>query len=77
MLPERVIKPLLFACATCSALIVFSIFAFIFKEAYPFMAKHGATFITGLEWRPTPLFGEPKFGILRMIHGTIYKGLGA
>ena len=77
MLPERVIKPLLFACATCSALIVFSIFAFIFKEAFPFMAKHGATFITGLEWRPTPLFGEPKFGILPMILGTIYMGLGA
>lgn len=67
---EKVIEIVLFLCALSSVLITFGIIFILFKEALPFFKEVSLKeFLTGTEW--TPLFSEPRFGILPLVCGTL------
>ena len=57
-------------CAFSSVLITFGIVFILVKEALPFFKEVQLTeFFTGTEW--SPLFSEPRFGILPLVCGTL------
>lgn len=67
---ERVIATILFSCAAVSVFVTIGIVFILVSESLPFFehVKLGE-FLTGTEW--TPLFSEPKYGILPLITGTL------
>jgi phosphate transport system permease protein len=67
---ERVIESLLLLSALSSIFITGSIVFVLFYEAAGFFKDVSVwEFLTGRQW--TPLFAEPKFGILPLICGTL------
>ena len=67
---ERVIESLLLLSALSSILITGSIVFVLFYEAAGFFKDVSVwEFLTGRQW--TPLFAEPKFGILPLVCGTL------
>ena len=67
---EKIIEWILFLCALSSVLITFGIVFVLLKETLPFFKEVAlAEFFTGTEW--TPLFSEPRFGILPLVCGTL------
>jgi len=67
---ERVIESLLLLSALSSILITGSIVFVLFYEAAGFFKNVSVwEFLTGRQW--TPLFAEPKFGILPLVCGTL------
>ncbi len=67
---ERGIEALLFLAAASSVLITASILTILVVESIPFFKSVSVgEFLTGTEW--TPLFAEPKFGILPLLAGTL------
>lgn len=67
---EFFIETLLFICAASSVLVTVGIVYTLIKESIPFFDHVSfADFATGTEW--TPLFSDPKFGILPLISGTV------
>lgn len=67
---EGVIETILFLSALSSVFITVSIIIILFYESLGFFKEISLIeFLTGTEW--TPLFAEPKFGILPLISGTL------
>jgi len=67
---EGIIETSLFLCALSSVLITISIVIDLVYESYGFFKVVSlGEFLTGKEW--TPLFFEPKFGILPLVTGTL------
>ncbi|MEK7712608.1 MAG: phosphate ABC transporter permease subunit PstC [Nitrospirota bacterium] len=67
---EGAIETTLFLSALSSVLITISIVAVLSYESFGFFKEVPLIeFLTGKEW--TPLFAEPKFGILPLISGTL------
>ena len=67
---EKVIKALLFAAAMVSVLTTTGIVFSLVEETVGFFGEVGiADFLFGTEW--SPLFADPKFGVLPLITGTL------
>ncbi|PZU97803.1 MAG: phosphate ABC transporter permease subunit PstC [Pseudanabaena sp.] len=67
---DKLIEILLFIAALSSVLTTFGIMEILVGEAWQFFQKVTiAEFLTSTEW--TPLFAEPKYGILPLISGTL------
>lgn len=66
---ERAIETILFLAAASSVLVTMGIVAILVTESIPFF-KHVSIleFLTAREW--TPMFDNPKFGILPLLCGT-------
>ena len=68
-LGEAGIGALLWACAASSILITFGIAATLIFESLPFFQHVSLVeFFTETMW--TPLFAEPRYGILALVSGT-------
>lgn len=66
---ERVITSLLFAAAASSILITLGIVGILVHESWTFFAHVSLKdFLTDTEW--TPLFENPRYGILPLLSGT-------
>ncbi len=69
-LKELLIETILFLSAASSMFITLSIVFILFYESYGFFKEVPiAEFLTGTQW--TPLFAEPKFGVLPLVTGTL------
>jgi phosphate transport system permease protein len=67
---ERAIERVLLSCALSSIFITASIVFILFYEALGFFRDVSVLeFLTGKQW--TPLFAQPKFGILPLVTGTL------
>jgi phosphate transport system permease protein len=67
---ERAIEGLLLFSALSSIFITLSIVFILFYEALGFFKDVSVwEFLTGTQW--TPLFAQPKFGILPLVTGTL------
>ncbi len=67
---EGIIETLLFLCAISSILITIGIVAVLSYEAFGFFKEVSLKeFLTERQW--TPLFAEPRFGILPLVAGTL------
>ncbi len=67
---ERLIEAVLFSSALSSIFITLSIVFILFFEASGFFKEVSIKeFLTGTQW--TPLFAQPKFGILPLVSGTL------
>ena len=67
---ERGIEGLLLLSALSSVMITLSIVVILFYEALGFFKEVSVwEFVTGRQW--TPLFAQPKFGILPLVTGTL------
>lgn len=67
---ERAIEFVLFLCAFASVLTTLGILSVLILESIPFLkAVPLREFLTGTEW--TPLFSDPKYGILPLLTGTL------
>lgn len=70
---DRLVRPILFAIASCSVTALFVIGLFIFVEGVPIMFRAGiGTFLTSTEWAPL----DGQFGILPMIVGSVCVAVG-
>lgn len=71
---EGAIETILFLSALSSVFITISIVVVLSYESFGFFKEVSLIeFLTGKEW--TPLFAEPKFGILPLISGTLLTTL--
>ncbi len=69
-LRERSIESVLFLCAISSVFITLSIVMILSYESFGFFQEVSIIeFFTGREW--TPLFADPKFGIMPLVMGTL------
>jgi phosphate transport system permease protein len=67
---ERVIRALLFGAAMLSVLTTLGIVVSLLSETVRFFGDVGIfDFLTGKEW--SPLFADPKFGVVPLITGTL------
>lgn len=67
---ERVIETILFLAASSSILVTVGILAILISESIPFFETVPLKeFLTGTEW--TPLFANPRFGIMPLLCGTL------
>jgi len=67
---EILIKSILFCCAASSVLITFGVVWTLLKEALPFFQEVSfRQFLFDTEW--TPLFEDPKYGIMTLVSGTM------
>lgn len=67
---EFIIESLLFLSALVSVLLTVAIAGILIKESLPFFEHVSLKeFLTGVEW--TPMFDQPKFGILPLVGGTL------
>ncbi|MGQ9509726.1 MAG: phosphate ABC transporter permease subunit PstC [Thermodesulfobacteriota bacterium] len=69
LLKEKAIEKFLFFSAASSIFITLGIVFILFYESAGFFRKVPISeFLTGTQW--TPLFSEPKFGVLPLVAGT-------
>ncbi len=69
-LKEKAIEALLLLCALLSVFITLSIVVILASESFGFFQEVSlAEFFTERQW--TPLFADPKFGILPLVAGTL------
>jgi phosphate transport system permease protein len=67
---EQAIKGLLFAAALVSVLTTTGIVFSLVEETISFLGEVGVgSFLFGTEW--SPLFADPKFGVLPLVTGTL------
>lgn len=70
VLRERIIEGGLFLAAASSVLVTIAIVAVLFYESFAFFVHVPlATFLTDTVW--TPLFDNPRYGILPLLSGTL------
>ncbi len=75
-LKEKVIEFILFLCAVSSVLVTVGIAYTLISEALPFFSHVSLKeFLTGTQW--SPVFENPKFGILPLLAGTVLSSLVA
>lgn len=73
---EQVIGALLFGCAAASTLVTAGIVLVLFRETVAFFTQVSPwDFFTGTQW--TPLFQNPKFGVLPLMAGSFIVAAGA
>ncbi len=73
---EQVIGSFLFLSAAVSTLVTVGIVAVLFTETVAFFrAVSPVDFFTGTEW--TPLFQNPRFGVLPLLSGSFLVAAGA
>jgi phosphate transport system permease protein len=73
---EKMMEAVLFLCAASSVFITASIVAVLVYESYGFFqAVPIAAFLTDTVW--TPLFENPRYGILPLLNGTLLSTLVA
>lgn len=73
---EQVIGAFLFLCAAVSTLVTIGIVAVLFTETVGFFRRVSPVeFFTGTEW--TPLFQNPRFGVLPLLSGSFLVAAGA
>jgi phosphate transport system permease protein len=73
---ERMIETLLFLCAASSVLVTIGIVAVLLVESWGFFTHVPvATFLTDTMW--TPLFDNPRYGILPLLSGTFLSTMVA
>jgi phosphate transport system permease protein len=73
---ERLIEALLFLCAASSVLVTLGIVGVLVFESWGFFAQVPvATFLTDTMW--TPLFDNPRYGILPLLSGTFLSTMVA
>lgn len=71
---DRIARRCLFLAALSAILITVSIAVILITESYGFFAQVPLVeFLTGTEW--TPLFAEPRYGILPLLCGTMLSSL--
>ena len=69
-LRERAIETVLFLCAASSVLVTLGIVGVLVIESWAFFSHVPlSTFLTDTMW--TPLFSEPRYGILPLLSGTL------
>lgn len=74
IIKERLIEASLFLAAASSVAVTAGILGILVMESIPFFEHVSVTeFLTGTEW--TPLFANPKFGILPLLSGTFLTTL--
>ena len=67
---EKMIESILFLCAASSVFITLAILGVLLYESYAFFSVVPVTtFLTDTMW--TPLFAEPRYGILPLLNGTL------
>jgi phosphate transport system permease protein len=67
---ERAMELVLFLCAASSVVITIAIIGVLLYESYGFFRQVPiATFLSDTMW--TPLFAEPRYGILPLLNGTL------
>ena len=67
---EKMIEAILFLCAASSVFITLAILGVLLYESYAFFSVVPVTtFLTDTMW--TPLFAEPRYGILPLLNGTL------
>ena len=67
---ERAIETVLFLCAASSVLVTLGIVGVLVVESWAFFSHVPlSTFLTDTMW--TPLFSEPRYGILPLLSGTL------
>lgn len=75
-LKEQVIGLVLFSCAAVSTLVTAGIVVVLLRETITFLSDVPLLdFLTGTEW--TPLFQNPKFGVLPLAAGSFMVAAGA
>lgn len=75
-LKEKIIEICLFICALSSVLVTVGIAYTLVSEALPFFSHVSLKeFLTGTQW--SPVFENPKFGILPLLAGTLLTSLVA
>jgi phosphate transport system permease protein len=75
-LNERLVESLLFLCAASSVFITIAILGVLVYESYGFFSHVPiADFLTDTMW--TPLFSEPRYGILPLLCGTLLSTIVA
>jgi phosphate transport system permease protein len=73
---EKIMEGVLFLCAASSVLITVAIVAVLLYESYGFFAHVPlGDFLTDTVW--TPLFANPRYGILPLLNGTLLATLVA
>jgi phosphate transport system permease protein len=73
---EKMMEAVLFLCAASSVFITVSIVAVLIYESYGFFQAVPLTdFLTDTVW--TPLFANPRYGILPLLNGTLLSTLVA
>jgi phosphate transport system permease protein len=73
---EKIMETVLFLCAASSVFITISIIAVLLYESYGFFqAVPLSSFLTDTVW--TPLFANPRYGILPLLNGTLLSTLVA
>jgi phosphate transport system permease protein len=73
---EKAVEAVLFLCAASSVFITVAIVGVLVYESYGFFRQVPiATFLTDTMW--TPLFAEPRYGILPLLNGTFLTTLVA
>ena len=73
---EKSVEIVLFLCAASSVAITLAIVGVLVYESYGFFQQVSlATFLTDTMW--TPLFSEPRYGILPLLNGTLLSTLVA
>ncbi|MEX2139986.1 MAG: phosphate ABC transporter permease subunit PstC [Pirellulales bacterium] len=70
-LSEPIIESIIWLCGWSAILFVFAIFFFVFREGAPFLINELdlGEFFTTSDWAPTA--GEPQYGILGLLTGTL------
>jgi phosphate transport system permease protein len=73
---EKFVEAILFLCAASSVVITLAIVGVLLYESYAFFRVVPlVTFLTDTTW--TPLFAEPRYGILPLLNGTLLSTLVA
>lgn len=67
---DNLVRIALFAASSTSVVIVALIFAFLFREAFPFFRDPGVGELAGTRWMPTSMQRE-SFGVLPLITGSL------
>ncbi len=69
-LRARIVHALLFVAGSVSVLVTAGIVWTLIRDSLPFFAEVGlVAFLTDTQW--TPLFAEPRYGILPLLSGTL------
>lgn len=69
MWKNKAIKLAFLGVASSSIFIMLLIFAFLFKEAFPFVREPGLTTLLDLKWLPVS-FKQESYGVLPLLAGT-------
>lgn len=71
---ERIVRAILFLCASVGVLTTIAIVIILFSESLGFFQKAPLTeFLTGKEW--APLYNPPAYGVLPLVLGTLLTSL--